>query len=444
MSRPRLAVFLIFASPLWPQRVPVDAKTSFYFPQVVDGGPPSGQWQTTITIVNPVVGRFGGATLMLDFVDDRGADFKLDFGEGPNSSHWPWVPPGGSLVMRSRMTSANVRTGYAVATSMSPLQVTISFRLFVNGRAVQEVTAPPTWPTLDYVVFANRATGVALANPPHRMKYQSVNIDAKFLDADGHQVSDTVRINLPPRTHTAFNLWDLFPQIGTREGVLVLKGVDRSFDTFIAWSMNTDPSGTFSSQPGGTFEFPVDHEARIRDVYARISGTTSGGFSFGTPDSPSPTAYCCGEFGEVLASHSLSELLAASESELAFILAHMYGHSFQGPSRTRRIFESGDAEIDADMWGIYLCMKAGYDPYAGMGALAKLAQATGSAGLTTSFDSQPARVANESLNARLQGYWATMTRLCQMYSQLCTESKSLIHPKLENTPLGHGMRPPAY
>ena len=67
----------------------------------------------------------------------------------------------------------------------------------------------------------------------------------------------------------------------------------------------------------------------------------------------------------------LAELLADSESELAFIIGHELGHVYQ--FRTgEQFYHPDNAELDADVWGLWLSLLSGYDPYAGAGTLAKM------------------------------------------------------------------------
>ena len=73
---------------------------------------------------------------------------------------------------------------------------------------------------------------------------------------------------------------------------------------------------------------------------------------------------------------NIAELMSDSESELAFVIAHELGHIIQGqgtghgPSYLH--FVPTDIEWDADIWGLWLSLGAGYDPYGGTGALGRL------------------------------------------------------------------------
>ena len=93
-----------------------------------------------------------------------------------------------------------------------------------------------------------------------------------------------------------------------------------------------------------------------------------------------------------------------------------------------------DIEQDADLFGMTLMFDAGFDPYAGAGALAKLSMATGQAGLlAAAFDdlTDP----HGSFNTRIDLMFTTLTLACAQPSAVsaCASYKFLIHPNFPAT-----------
>lgn len=64
---------------------------------------------------------------------------------------------------------------------------------------------------------------------------------------------------------------------------------------------------------------------------------------------------------------NLAELISDSEKELAFVVGHELGHIIQ--NRIQQLaFVPTNIEEDANEYGLFLSILAGYDPYAGVGA----------------------------------------------------------------------------
>ena len=131
---------------------------------------------------------------------------------------------------------------------------------------------------------------------------------------------------------------------------------------------------------------------------------------------------------------NLAELISDSESELAFVVGHELGHIVQ--ARTLKLAFSSNIEIDADQYGMLLGLIAGYDPYGGAGALAKLAMASGTAGLLDqNFDSLLQAVGADlhgSFDNRLALIFQNMQQICGIpaYQRFCSAYKNEIHPHL--------------
>ena len=104
---------------------------------------------------------------------------------------------------------------------------------------------------------------------------------------------------------------------------------------------------------------------------------------------------------------SVSQLISDSPSELAFIVGHELGHVAQFQHGKTL---SSNAEQDADLFAMTLMIFAGFDPYGGAGALAKLNMVTGTAGPVG------ARVRRSpdphgSFTSRMDSMLSTLTRL---------------------------------
>ena len=412
------------------QRHPVSAHVNLYFAQVADGQFEGGRWQTAFSFVNT---NDTDATAEIRLFAQDGGPLLVDFGQGLSSRFTVVVPAKRSLLLASRPTSLPVRSGWARVYSDVPLTGSASFRLWLGGRAVQEVTAPPVLPVIDYVSYANRELGVAIANPNNR----TLSVMAQLTMADGTSLGPAL-ITVPPLGQTAFNVRDKFPAADFRDSVLLLTGVDPPRDEFLAWTMNADASGTFSSLPPGGVTPPISHWDRIWNVYLRVlSAAKRLGILSSDPQlniryERTVNAYAMGgrEVGIFI---GLSELLGDSDSELAFVVGHELGHIYQ--QRTGSFVFNSNPEFDADIWGTMLALISGYDAYAGAGALAKLAMATGTAGLATQFEQQLSSDAHKSFNTRISEVYTMLQFTCSLpeMKSACALYKGILHPHLPDS-----------
>jgi predicted Zn-dependent protease len=130
---------------------------------------------------------------------------------------------------------------------------------------------------------------------------------------------------------------------------------------------------------------------------------------------------------------ALSELIDDSPSELAFAIAHEMGHIYQQQTGTQAW--DSNREYDADAWGVLFSLRAGYDPYAISGTLAKLAMVTGDSGLVSQFEDQLGPDAHKSFNTRIELAFNSITLACNSsiaLQQACANYKSIFHPHLPN------------
>jgi hypothetical protein len=412
------------------QRQASSAHVNLYFAQIADGQFSGGRWQTALTFVNS---NDAAASADLRLFGSDGGPLMVDFGAGLGSQFKITVAAKGSLTIASRPTSLPVRSGWARVYSDVPLVGSASFRLWLGSQASQEVTAPPTLPVIDYVSYANRDLGVAVANPNNR----TLRVNA-YLKLNSGALLGPSLITLPPFGHTAFNVRDRFPQADSRDSFLSLEGVSRPEDEFLAWTMNADSSGTFSSIPPGGITPPISHWDRIWNTFQRVLNAARDlGMIRTDPElrilyDDTVNAYAA-DGGEVGIYMGLSELLGDSDSELAFVAAHELGHIYQ--QRTGRLEFHQNPEFDADIWGALLSLMSGYDAYGAAGALAKLAMATGTAGLAQQFEQQLSADAHKSFNTRISEVYEMLSFMCRIpeAAPACGTYKGILHPHLPDS-----------
>lgn len=414
---------------------PVGSQTDMYFPQLADGGGPSQQWLTALSFVNPNV---DAAAVLVYFYGDDGSALPVDFGSGPITQLSLTIPARGSSFYRSTGASPTIRTGWAIAFASLPLQATLAFRDIVNGVTQVEINAEPTLPSFKYFSPATRYTGIALANSnPY-----TVSVKLGVTDPQGNLLG-VQTLAVAPGNHTSFNLWQQFPNIATDfRGSLTLVGANPPGDSFLAWTLNADAGGVISSLPPGRLEWPISHTDQIQLVFLKIwDAAQRSGYNFGSgipalQTSPTQVINAFASGGSAIQINlALSQLISDSPGELAFAVGHEMGHIYQQRNGGTQLFNT-DIEFDADVWGAFLALLAGYDPYSGAGTLAKLAMATGTAGLTNQFEAQLAPDAHKSFNTRLDNIFTTLQVACASSpaaQSLCAEYRNIIHPNFPST-----------
>jgi hypothetical protein len=142
-------------------------------------------------------------------------------------------------------------------------------------------------------------------------------------------------------------------------------------------------------------------------------------------------SYALPSANEVHIFMNLAELISDSESDLAFEEDHELGHIIQ--YKTQKLaFVPTNIEEDADEYGVLLSLASGYDPYGGAGALAKLAMASGDAGLVSQAFDNISGDPHGSFNNRLSLMFTYMQVACALpqAQASCAEYKSIVHPHL--------------
>jgi hypothetical protein len=419
-------------------QMPATAHTNLYFPHLADGGPLSGQWQTRFTFINP---NSSPAKVTVSLYTDGGGALPLDLGAGPTSAPVFTIPQNGTYVLQSRITSSVTATGWAYASASLPVQANVAFRLIQNGVARVEITAEPTLPSIGYRSIASPMVGIAIANV-----YDSTfGVNVTVYDASGQVLGQGQR-TVPSLGHISFNLSQLIPNLpATFTGSLVITP-QLAGNVVVAWAVYADSAGALSSLPDGRAGFPLGQPDQVPVTFSRVINAYQTLLSdFGvtpqlivSPDRSNNAINAHAANGStVQVNLALAELMSDSPSELAFVIAHEVGHIYQ--QRTRKLLWYSDPEWDADAWGLLVSLLAGYDPYAGAGALGKLAMASGTANLGIQLweDLLLPLEAHGSFSTRIDNLTTFVKGVCgysTSLSALCNSYKTIVHPHFPSIP----------
>ncbi len=431
MVRNLLAVLLFAASALLAQFDPDSAHVNLYFPQLADGGAAAQRWQTSIILQNPHPSLAAGVLLTIRGND--GQPLALDFGAGPTATANFSIPAGGTRILRSMAASPQLVTGWAVLNATLPIHGTVLFRAIESGIPRVDIAAAPTLPTPLYRSFANADLGIAVGNP-----YSDVplTVQVRAMDHNGVQVGSS-QVTVPALGHTSFNLRNLISTLpGGYVGTVELS--TRAPLNLVAWTLNAQDN-VLSPLPSGAARWPISHHDRIQLAYWKVINAmraATAGMPGLDPFSPlvrlvfdpSSTINASASSDNTLTvSYALSELISDSPSEMGFVIGHELGHIIQFRKGVTTFNQN--PELDADAWGMLFNLMAGFDPYAGAGALAKLSMASGTAGLVDQQLAEHFDV-HRSTNTRLQSMYELLQYICVTsdFRSFCTQYKSMIHP----------------
>lgn len=435
-------------SPLEAQlAVPAGTQVYSYFPQIADGGPSSQKWITTFTFANPSPSYTANA--LLEFFDNNGQPLPLDLGNGLKTEIQFALGPQGSATFATTGASAALRVGWAVASSSMPLQSVAQYRDLANGAAQQGVSVPATPASMEFSSPATASSGIALANPWS----VATPVNLTLFDGNGATVEQS-SLTLAPFAHTSFNLYQMFPSLpsGFRGTVRITATFSQPW--FVALILSGD-GNVLSSYPAAGIALPVSQYERISKIWYQVLNFALNDPATGLTQEPhlvvDPTqtminSYACpwinpsctaADLNSVHIFMNIGELLSDSDSELAFVIAHELGHIIQGHgtgSGPVYLIFNKDPEWDADQWGLWLSLAAGYDPYGGTGALGREYTATTGTGnggtglLAKNFDGTTATDLHGSLMQRLGNIWNGIVMACAQDATLCSEVKTLFHP----------------
>ena len=423
-----------------PTFYPSGAHVNLYFPHLADGGPVSAQWQTALEFVNPSATLTANVTLNL--YGDDGFPLSLNLGAGSLAIHTFTIPPNGTIILRSTISSGNTVTGRATATSDIPIQGTVLFRNIVNGSVFVEVSAPATLPTTKYISLATRDLGIAIGN----VSGVSKSFQIAAVNSSGSTFG-TALVTVAGFGHQSFNLSQTFPTMAASFSGSVVITPQVAGDQMVAWTLNADrstttilPTGLISTLPSGPLDWPISHADRIQLVFKRLlAGAPSVTPNLNLSLTTAPTLTMPADLTvnavatstqTVQINLALSELVSDSPSELAFLVAHELGHISQYRSGTNTVLLT-NKEDDADLMAMILVLNAGFDPYGAAGAIAKLGAANAGAGVVSQFFDNLADPTPAFSAVRLNSIPGLITSACSTYvpsSSYCANFKAMVHP----------------
>ena len=424
--------------------LPASARSWSFFPHIVDGlvGGDNG-WTTTITITNPS-DRFD-VSGSIWFRNGDGEPWPLSFGRGYSSRLDFSLEP---LQSTEYSTSGigfdgsdTLTVGSGNLNADGPVLAVATYSRTVDSRPVFALSVPAVLTGIAHTYSATRSTGIALRNP-----YGGDTELTVVVQAFGNGRLESLGfVVLPPRGHRSFSLWEEMPELPQDfSGTVRLSSTYDPFPLYFAALVLRENQGVYSSLPNGAAARPLDHDLVISDVFKRIQRETATDvWDFPNPDDIELNIKYSDEFN-AYGGHAgidihvpLSELLADSESEIAFVVAHEIGHVYQ--ARTGNLFWHQNRELDADAWGVVWSFLAGYDPYAGAGTLAKMNMVLGTADLATQQDRQFEYLLefltaggeyslHGSFNERINHIYTFLQDACEELQDLCDSYRNIFHP----------------
>ena len=401
--------------------VPESANAWSYIPQIVDGG----GWQTVITLANP---NLEPATGSIRFRGGDGKQLYLDF---ERNGKWDGIdfeiPRAGSVEYTSSATETDTAVGWATLVASHLIQAVATYSLMgANGNPIYSVSVPAAPPALQYFSAATPELGIGIANI-----YESeIGISVIAVPNEGSSFGGN--LELPPNGHTAKLLSEIIPELpDSFRGSVLLRG-QKPTHYFSAVILNGN-GGVYSSLPGAAPVRPVSHRHVIYNTFRRV---LSFAWPIEDPDSveldinSEKVLNASATRDGIQINLALAELLGDSESELAFVIGHEIGHVYQ--FRSGKQDWNGNRELDADIWGLYFTLLAGYDPYAAAGALAKLEMAAGRSGLDSQY-LQDITSAHRSFNTRLDHIYDEIQAFCETVAEddgtdVCENLRRIFRP----------------
>ena len=402
------------------QLVPRSANTWAYFSHIADGG----GWQTTFTVSNPNRNPVSGRIF---FQDSEGQDLCLDLkGHDLSDGIEFEIPALGTVEFTSSATGPDVRVGWATLQASNSVQGVATYSALENGSPRYSISVPASLPTIHYFSAATPDLGLAVGN------IYSSEVSIVIGAESNNGSSFHGNMTLPAQGHRAKILSEVIPDL-PRDFVGTVSIETKNAGYFSALTLR-GAGGVYSSLPSGEIARPAPHFFVIWNVFSQLRSTVA--FEGLIPDphtieleiKEEPVINAFGNSGGIQINLALAELLADSESELAFIIGHELGHVYQ--FRTgEQFYHPDNAELDADVWGLLLSLLSGYDPYAGAGALAKMEMLAGRADLASQYLLQILHGDEHgSFNERLDFIYDNIVAICKEEQVACNSYREFFHP----------------
>ena len=408
------------------QLVPRSANTWAYFSHIADGG----GWQTTFTVSNP---NRNPVSVRIFFQDSEGQDLYLDLeGHDPSGSVEFWIPAFGTVEFTSSAAGPAVRVGWATLFASNSVQGVATYSALENGSPRYSISVPASLPTIHYFSAATPDLGLAVGN----IYSSEVSIVIRAESNNGSSFHG--HMTLPAHGHRAKILNEVIPDL-PRDFVGTVSISAENVGYLVSALTLRGAGGVYSSLPSGETARPAPHEFVIWNVFSQLRSAVA--FEELIPDPYSielEISYgfeiqAYGGRDGIQINIALAELLADSESELAFVVGHELGHVYQSRTGEQR-YNPENRELDADVWGLWLSLLSGYDPYAGAGALAKLEMANGRADLDSQYLQQITSI-HGSFNERLDYIYDTIVYICKEQPVACNSYRQFFHPHFPEGPL---------
>ena len=365
------------------------ANTWAYFSHIADGG----GWQTTFTVSNP---NRNPVFVRIFFQDSEGQDLYLDLeGHDPSGTVEFEIPALGTVEFTSSAVGPNVRVGWATLQASNSVQGVATYSALENGSPRYSISVPASLPTIHYFSAATPDLGLAVGN----IYSSEVSIVIRAESNNGSSFHG--HMTLPAHGQRAKILNEVIPDL-PRDFVGTVSIGAENIGYLVSALTLRGAGGVYSSLPSGEIARPAPHEFVIWNVFSQLRSAVAFGELIPDPysieleiiEDGAINAY--GHRGGIAIHLGLAELIADSESELAFVVGHELGHVYQFRTGEQR-YNPENRELDADVGGLLLSLLSGYDPYAGAGALAKLEMANGSADLDSQYLQQITALVHESV-----------------------------------------------
>ena len=266
------------------------------------------------------------------FQDPEGQDLYLDLkGYGPSGSVEFEIPALGTVEFTSSAADSAVRVGWATLFASNSVQGVATYSALENGSPRYSISVPASLPTIHYFSAATPDLGLAVGN----IYSSEVSIVIRAESNNGSSFHGNM--TLPAHGQRAKILSEVIPDL-PRDFVGTVSIGAENIGYLVSALTLRSAGGVYSSLPSGEIARPDPHQFVLWNVFSQLLSTVA--FEELIPDPYSIeleiiedgaiNAY--GHGGGIAIHLGLAELIADSESELAFVVGHELGHVYQ--SRT--------------------------------------------------------------------------------------------------------------